>query len=77
VNEDRDELGLIVVEGDGFLREEIIRTMIEHGRSEFTHDRARLQVEITHHCITMLLPEHADGVVIDASIDERHAPPSA
>jgi hypothetical protein len=35
-------MGLIVVEGGGFLREEVISTMIKHHRSELTHDRARL-----------------------------------
>jgi hypothetical protein len=35
-------MGLIVVEGGGFLQEEVISTMIKHRRSELTHDRARL-----------------------------------
>jgi hypothetical protein len=69
--------GLVVVEGGGFFREEIISTIIEHGGGEFTHDRSRLEVKVSHHGVAMSAAEHADGVVIDSSIEKGHGASSA
>jgi hypothetical protein len=64
--------GQVVVEGGGFLREEITSTIIEHGWGEFNHDRSRLELKVSHHGVAMPAAKHADGVVINVSIEKGH-----
>jgi hypothetical protein len=66
---------LIVANGYCIGREKGIGAGDGHCRRELSHERFCLQVQITHHVITMPAAQHVNGVVVDATAEEGHSAP--